>query len=79
MGYNSVHLRKDTTAVNSSYLQLWSIAQESCQHRRVLVAYIDESGNTGDPANGGSMTFALGCVLVDADNRPTAFDGLLSF
>ncbi|MFV4135663.1 hypothetical protein ACNJNN_11965 [Mycobacterium tuberculosis] len=45
----------------------------------MLVAYIDESGNTGDPANDGSMTFALGCVLVDADNRPTAFDGLLSF
>ncbi|CKZ30213.1 Uncharacterised protein [Mycobacterium tuberculosis] len=45
----------------------------------MLVAYIDESGNTGDPANGGSMTFVLGCVLVDADNRPTAFDGLLSF
>lgn len=45
----------------------------------MLVAYIDESGNTGDPTNGGSMTFTLGCALVDADNWPTAFDGLLSF
>jgi hypothetical protein len=45
----------------------------------VLVAYIDESGNTGDPNNGGSLTFTLGCVLVDADNWPTAFDGLLRF
>jgi hypothetical protein len=45
----------------------------------VLIAYIDESGNTGDPSNGGSLTFTLGCVLVDADSWPTAFDSLLRF
>jgi uncharacterized protein DUF3800 len=45
----------------------------------MLVAYIDESGNTGDPSNGGSLTFVLGCVLVDADSWPTVFDGLLRF
>ncbi|BBZ09683.1 hypothetical protein MDOR_38520 [Mycolicibacterium doricum] len=46
---------------------------------RMLIAYIDESGNTGDPGNGGSMTFTLGCVLVDADAWPETFDGLLQF
>ncbi|OBF38158.1 hypothetical protein A5724_10550 [Mycobacterium sp. ACS1612] len=45
----------------------------------MLVAYIDESGNTGDPSKGGSHTFVLGCVLVDADAWPEAFDGLLRF
>jgi hypothetical protein len=52
---------------------------DSCDHDRVLVAYIDESGDTGDPNNGGSLTFTLGCVLVDADNWNSAFDGLLQF
>jgi hypothetical protein len=47
--------------------------------RDMLVAYIDESGSTGDPANGGSLTFTLGCVLVDADSWPSAFDELLKF
>lgn len=45
----------------------------------VLIAYIDESGNTGDPNSGGSLTFTLGCVLVDADAWPATFDGLLRF
>lgn len=45
----------------------------------MLLAYIDESGNTGDPSRGGSLTFALGCVLVDADLWPAAFDELLDF
>ena len=45
----------------------------------MLIAYIDESGNTGDPSKGGSMTFTLGCVLVDADTWPETFDSLLRF
>jgi Protein of unknown function (DUF3800) len=45
----------------------------------VLIAYIDESGNTGDPSRGGSLTFVLGCVLLDSAHWPEAFDGLLNF
>ncbi|MGC4175348.1 DUF3800 domain-containing protein [Demequina sp.] len=45
----------------------------------MLLAYVDESGNTGAPAAGGSLTYALGCVLVDADRWPGAFDELLAF
>lgn len=46
---------------------------------RVLLAYIDESGNTGQPANGGSLTYTLGCVLLDADDWPANFNELLDF
>jgi hypothetical protein len=49
------------------------------QHVEVLLAYIDESGDTGDPTSGGSLTYSLGCVLVDADLWPDAFDQLLDF
>jgi hypothetical protein len=45
----------------------------------VLLAYVDESGDTGDPANGGSLTYSLGCVLVDADLWPGALDELVAF
>jgi Protein of unknown function (DUF3800) len=45
----------------------------------MLIAYIDESGNTGDPSSGGSLTYTLGCVLIDADLWPTAFDEMLAF
>lgn len=44
----------------------------------MLIAYVDESGNTGTVASGGSLTFTLGCVLVDAAAWPTAFDELLA-
>lgn len=43
------------------------------------MAYVDESGNTGAVSSGGSLTYALGCVLVDADQWPDAFDELLDF
>lgn len=45
----------------------------------MLLAYIDESGNTGDIGAGGSLTYSLGCVLVDADLWPSAFDEMLLF
>ena len=45
----------------------------------MLLAYVDESGNTGAIASGGSLTFSLGCVLLDADQWPDAFDQLLNF
>lgn len=45
----------------------------------MLLAYVDESGNTGDADAGGSLTYTLGCVLVDADLWPDAFDELLEF
>lgn len=45
----------------------------------MLLAYIDESGNTGDVLNGGSLTYALGCVLLDSREWPHAFDGLVGF
>jgi hypothetical protein len=45
----------------------------------MLLAYVDESGNTGAVVNGGSLTYSLGCVLVDADQWPAAFDELLAF
>jgi len=45
----------------------------------VLLAYIDESGNTGDVTGGGSLTYTLGCVLIDADRWPSAFDDMLAF
>jgi hypothetical protein len=45
----------------------------------VLLAYVDESGDTGDVSKGGSDAYALGCVLVDADHWPESFDQLLEF
>lgn len=51
-----------------------------CHDGGVLIAYVDESGDTGTPSGGGaSHTYTLGCVLVDADLWPGAFDELLSF
>lgn len=40
----------------------------------MLIAYVDESGNLGT-----SMTYTLGCVLVDADVWPETFNDLISF
>lgn len=46
----------------------------------VKIAYIDESGDTGDVAKAGSSScFALGCVVIDSATWPEAFDGLLEF
>lgn len=44
------------------------------------IAYIDETGDTGDPRQSGSSgCYALGCVLVDLDRWSSASDRLVSF
>jgi hypothetical protein len=45
----------------------------------VYLAYIDESGDSGPTASGGSRTYSLGCVLVDAARWPEVFDDLIAF
>ena len=45
----------------------------------MLLAYVDESGNTGEVADGGSLTYTLGCVLLHANDWPSAFDEMLAF
>lgn len=42
----------------------------------MLIAYVDESGNSGWK---GSQTYVLGCVMVEADRWPRVFDGVLDF
>lgn len=37
-------------------------------------AYIDESGNTGDPKKGGTRTYTLGCLLVPMDRWTDRLD-----
>lgn len=45
----------------------------------MLIAYVDETGDTGDPALGGSSAcFALGCVLIEVSDWPAAFDAMLA-
>lgn len=39
-------------------------------------AYVDESGDIG---SGGSRTYSLGCILLDADDWPNRFDRLIAF
>ena len=42
----------------------------------MLLAYVDESG---DSRYAGSRSYTLGCVLVNADRWPDAFDGFIAF
>jgi hypothetical protein len=42
-------------------------------------AYVDDSGNSGLPARGGSQTYTLACVLVEARRWPDVFDDLIDF
>ncbi|MFE6508319.1 DUF3800 domain-containing protein [Nocardioides sp. NPDC057767] len=45
----------------------------------MLLAYVDETGDTGDPALAGSSAcYALGCVLVEVSDWPEAFDAILA-
>jgi hypothetical protein len=46
----------------------------------VLLAYVDESGDTGDPGlSGSSSCFVLGCVLIDSTVWAAGFDHLVNF
>lgn len=46
----------------------------------MLIAYIDDSGNSGEHTLGGATPYyALGCVLLDADSWPASFDQMLAF
>ena len=45
----------------------------------MLFAYIDESGDTGEVARGGSRTYALGCILVESARWVQTFDDILDF
>ena len=46
----------------------------------MLLANIDESGNTGEVSLGGATShYVLGCVLVDADKWSPGFDELVGF
>jgi hypothetical protein len=48
--------------------------------RVTLMAYVDETGDTGDPRRAGSSgCYALGCVLIDLDKWPTAFNEFVAF
>jgi hypothetical protein len=38
----------------------------------VLLAYVDESGNTGEIGEGGSLTYSLGCALIYSEDRRCA-------
>lgn len=40
----------------------------------MYLAYVDESGNIGLP---GSMTYTLGCLFLDANRWPDAFDSMI--
>jgi hypothetical protein len=44
--------------------------------RQMHFAYIDESGDSGI---GGSRTYSLGCILIDADDWPDRFNRLIDF
>ena len=45
----------------------------------MILAYVDESGNSGDPSRGATATYTLGCLLIDADTWPDAFDRFVDF
>lgn len=45
----------------------------------MFIAYIDESGNTGQIEKGGTLTYTLGCVTIDAQRWPEAADQFAAF
>lgn len=71
--------RRDGRFPDASSARLRYVHPRWCDDASVLLAYIDESGNTGAVLTGGSLTYTLGCVLVEADIWPDAFDQMLDF
>jgi hypothetical protein len=45
----------------------------------VYLAYIDESGSTGDVTRGGSKSYTLGCLLIRAAQWHAALDALIGY
>lgn len=45
----------------------------------MYLAYIDESGSTGDVAKGGSKSFTLGCLLVRSSRWSATFEAMLGY
>jgi hypothetical protein len=45
----------------------------------VYLAYIDESGSTGDVVKGGSKSYTLGCVLIRAAQWHATLDALIGY
>lgn len=45
----------------------------------MYLGYVDESGNAGDVAKGGSKSYTLGCILVRASQWAATFDGLIGY
>ncbi len=45
----------------------------------MFIAYIDESGNTGEIANGGTLSYTLGCITLNANDWPEANEAFLDF
>lgn len=43
----------------------------------VYLAYVDESGDDGGER--GSVTYAMGCVVVESHDWAATFDGLIKF
>lgn len=43
-----------------------------------IIAYIDESGDSGNNTGGSSLTYTLGCVMVKATDWNSSFDDLVS-
>lgn len=45
----------------------------------MLIAYVDESGDTGDPSlSGASACYSLGCVLTKVSTWPDSYDVLIA-
>jgi hypothetical protein len=53
--------------------------RNSRSYALMYFAYIDESGNVGDPKGGGSRTYTLAAILLEATRWPNTFDRVLGF